>query len=220
MEWPQWLQGGPFLEVSFLLGLKKEKAETIQEITEKFSKMKSKIEIVDINISEITDFFARGYPYDENNTSSLRLHSLRLRLYVYMSRKRKATLQIEVVSSNALMVNFWFYGDEFDESEWGQIGIKREEYDEFVGFLKELYSVYKFKIGGIAIEENVLGLFRISKIYPNELYRYENIYPENFLKQLSPFTHIIWNENYKKLEHITDNYSRIDNDGILIETQL
>ena len=57
------------------------------------------------------------------------------------------------------MVNFWFYGDENDEPECDQVGIMKEEFTGFTSFLKELYSVYEFKIGGIAIEEDVLKLF-------------------------------------------------------------
>ena len=32
MQSPEWLQGGPFLEVSFLLELKEQKTEAIQDI--------------------------------------------------------------------------------------------------------------------------------------------------------------------------------------------
>ena len=114
MEWSQWLQGGPFLEVSFLLELKEEKTKTktTQDIINNLSKVTNKIEIVDENVDGIIDFFNRGYPYDEEDPHTINLHSLRLRLYVYLLRKRKATLQLEVVSPNALMVNFCFYGDE------------------------------------------------------------------------------------------------------------
>ncbi|WHX98445.1 hypothetical protein [Neobacillus sp. DY30] len=155
---------------------------------------------------------------NEEDPKSIYLHSLRLRLYVYLSRKRKATLQIEMVSLNALMVNFWFYGDEFDEPEWDQIGIKKEEFTGFTSFLKELYSVYEFKLGGIAIEEDVLELFGFDETYPNECYRYENVSPDYFLKEPSPFLNIIWSEKYKKLSQIPYNYKRLDKEGILIET--
>ncbi|WP_078410726.1 protein kinase family protein [Priestia abyssalis] len=218
MEWFQWLQGGPFLEVSFLLELKETKTKTIQDIINKLSKVTNKVEIVDKNVDEIIDFFDRGYPYDEEDPQSVNLHTLRLRLYVYLSGKRKATLQIEMVSSNALLVDFWFYGDEFDEPEWDQIGIKKEEFSRFTSFLKELYSVYEFKIGGIAIEEDVLELFGFGEISPNECYCYESVSPDYFLKEPSPFVNIIWNEKYQKLSHIPYNHKRLDKEGIFIET--
>ncbi|MEK4024884.1 hypothetical protein [Sporosarcina sp. FSL W7-1283] len=123
-----------------------------------------------------------------------------------------------MVSTNALMVNFWFYGDKFDEPEWDQIGIKKEEFGGFVSFLKELYSVYEFKIGGIAIDEDVLELFRLGEPYPDERYRFENLSPDSFLKEPSHFIYIIWKENYEKLSHISYNHKRLGKEGILIET--
>lgn len=215
---PDWLQGGPFLEVSFLLELKEEKVKAVQEIINNLSRVTNKIEIVDKNVKEIIDFFDRGYPYDEEDPRSPKLHSLRLRLYVYLPRKRKTTLQIEMISSNVLMVNFWFYGDEFDEPEWDQIGIKKEEFVEFISFLKELYFVYEFKIGGIAIDEDILELFRFGELYPNECYRFEKLSPDNFLKEPSHFINIIWREKYQSLCHIPYNHKRIEKEGILIET--
>ncbi|MGG0174834.1 hypothetical protein [Gottfriedia acidiceleris] len=216
MQWSQWLQGGPFLEVSFLLELKKRKKETIQEIIFNLSKVRNKIEIYDKNVDEIIDFFDRGYPFDEEDPQSIYIHSLKLRLYVYLSRKRKATLQIEMISSNAIMVNFWFYGSIFDVIEWDQIGIENEEIIDFTNFLKELYVVYEFKIGGIAIEEDIISLFGFDKAFPNECYRYENISPDQFLQESYSFIDVIWNEKYKKLCQAPYNHKRLDNDGILI----
>ena len=218
MQWSQWLQGGPFLEVSFLLELKEQKTKTIQDIINKLSKVTNKVEIVDKNVDEIIDFFDKGYPYEEEDTQTNYIHSSRFRLYVYLSRKRKATLQIEMVSSNAIMADFWFYGDEFDAPEWDQIGIKKEEFTDFTNFLKELYSVYEFKIGGIAIEEDVLELFGFSETYPNECYRYENVSPDHFLQEPSHFIDIIWSEKYKKLSYVPYNHKRLDKKGIFIKT--
>ncbi|WP_088071911.1 hypothetical protein [Gottfriedia luciferensis] len=216
MQWSQWLQGGPFLEVSFLLELKKSKKETIQEIILNLSKVRNRIEIYDNNIEEIIDFFDRGYPFDDEDTQSIYMHSLRLRLYVYLTRKRKATLQIEMVSSNTIMVNFWFYGSYFDSKEWDQIGIENEEITEFTNFLKELYFVYEFKIGGMAIEEDVISLFGFDEACPNECYRYENISPNRFLQDTYGFIDIIWNEKYNKLSQVPYNHKRLDKEGILI----
>lgn len=217
MEWSQWLQGGPFLEVSFIMELKEKKSKAIQAIVSKLSKLTNKVEIVDKNVDEIIDFFERGYSYDEEDPHSIKLHSLRLRLNVYFQRKRKATLQIETLSSNALMVNFRFYGDEFDEPEWDQIGIRKEEITDFISFFEELYSVYEFKAGAIAVEENVLDLFDCGETYPNERYRFENVSSDCLLKEPSRLINIIWNENYNELSHIPCSYKRLDKNGILIE---
>lgn len=218
MQWSQWLQGGPFLEVSFLLELKEKKKETIKEIIFNLTKVTNRIEIYDENVIEIIDFFDRGYPYDEEDPQTMYIHSLRLRLHVHLSRKQKATLQIEKVSSNAILVNFWFDGSNSDDVEWDRIGIKKEEITEFTNFLEELYFVYEFKIGGIAIEEDVLELLGFDETYPNECYRYENVSPDRFLQDSSHFIDIIWSEKYKKLSNVPYNHKRLDKEGILIKT--
>lgn len=218
MQWSPWLQGGPFLEISFLLELKEKKRETIQDIILNLSKVSNRIEIQDENVDEIIDFFDRGYPYDKADPQTNYLHSLRLRLYVYLSRKRKATLQIEMVSSNAIMVNFWFFGSIADALEWNQIGIKKEEIADFTNFLEELYSVYAFKIGGIAIEEDILELLGLGETYPNECYRYENVSLNRLLQEPSRSAEIIWNEKYKKLSDVPYNHKRLAKEGILITT--
>lgn len=220
MEWSQWLRGGPFLQVSFILEMKEEKAETILGIINRLSKVTTKVEIVDDDMNEIIDFFVRGYPDDEEDPQSKHIHSLRLKLYVYLSRKRKSTLQIEMVSPNALVVDFWFYGDEDDAPEWDQIGIKIDEFPEFTNFLEELFSVYEFKIGGIAIEEDVLQLLGFNETYPNDCFRYENVFPDHFMKEPPPFLNIIWNEKYKKLRHIPYNYKKLSKQGILIDIDI
>ncbi|PEL11989.1 hypothetical protein [Bacillus sp. AFS017336] len=216
MEWAQWLKGGPFLEVSFLLELKEEKTKTIQDIINKLFEITNKIEIVDKNVDEIIDFFVRGYPYDEDDPKSTFIHSLRLRLYVELYGKRKATLQVEMISSNALIVDFWFFGSIFDAPEWDQIGIKENETIDFTNFLKELYFVYDYNIGGMAIEEDVRSLFGFDEAYPNECYCYENISLDLSLLESYGFIDIIWSEKYKKLNQIPYNHKRLDKNGVLI----
>ncbi|MBT2644789.1 hypothetical protein J7I80_21465 [Bacillus sp. ISL-41] len=220
MDWSQWLQGGPFLEVSFLLEHKEieKKSKAIQDIINKLPKLTTKVEIIDENVDEIIDFFDRGYPYDEEDPETNFIHSLRLRVFVHLPRKRKANLQIEMVSSNSIMVNFWFYGSIFDAFEWDQIGIKKEEIKDFTIFLIELYSLYEFRIGAIAIEEDVLELFGCGETYPNECYCYENVNPDCFLQEASWFINIIWNEKCEGLSRIPYNHKRLHKEGILIET--
>ncbi|GGA60215.1 hypothetical protein [Ornithinibacillus halotolerans] len=216
MQSSQWLQGGPFLEVSFLLQLKEDKRKTIQFILDNLSKVNNNIEIVDDNIGEVMDAFEVGYPYDEGDVQTTHIHSFSLNLYVYLTRRRKSVLQIDLVSSNTVMVNFMFYGSTMDAGEWEQIGIEQDEYTDFTNFLKNLYAVYEFEVGGIAMEENVLELFGSEEIYPNECYRYEALDPERFLQESSAFIDIIWKDTNKKLLDVPFNHVRLDKQGILI----
>lgn len=216
MQSSPWLQGGPFLEVSFLLELKEQKTKAIQDIINRLSTITS-VEIIDDNIEELIDLFDKGYPYDEEDPQTNYNHSLILRLYVYLSKKRKATLQIEMVSSNAIMVDFWFFGSEFDAPEWDQLGIKKEEITDFSNFLEELYSIFEFKIGAVAIEADVLQLFGMDERYPNECYRYENLSPNHLFRESPGFIDIIWNEKQKKLSYVPYQHKRLNKEGILIK---
>ncbi|NRG45370.1 hypothetical protein HRF87_11420 [Bacillus sp. CRN 9] len=212
MEVSQWLNGGPFLEVSFLMKFNGQRKKTIRDILNKLSKVNKTIEIVDHDIDGSIDSFESGYLFDEG----VYHHSLRLDLYVYLARRRKAILQVEIVSSNAIMVDFWFYGSSFDAPEWNQVGIKKDEMIDFTHFLVELYLIYEFKVGGIAVEHDILELFRCNETYPNEGYRYENASLDFRLLEPSNFIHIIWNETYKKLNNIPFKIKRVDKEGILI----
>ena len=205
-----WLQGGPFLEVSFLIEL-----QSIQEILDALSEMK--VEIVDDDIDEKIAAFNRGYLIDDENPQSNTMHTLNARLYVYLSRKRKASLHINQVSSNALMMNFVFYGSEFDALEWEQVGIAADEMEQFTKFLAELFAVYHFKVGGIAFEQDILSIFNCDEIYPDECYRMENVSPVIFLQKPITFIELIWNEKYERLSNIPYEHQSVEPNGIFMK---
>ncbi|MGC5323884.1 hypothetical protein [Brevibacillus sp. SYSU BS000544] len=211
-----WLQGGPFLEVSFLFQLKENKKATVTEIINKLSESPYKIKIVDDNIEEVISSFVKGYPYDEEDPNTIYIHSVELRLFIEISRERKVSLIIEQISSDSIIVDFHFYGDKDDAPEWNQIGVKEEEYTYFRNFLISLFSIYDFLIGGISWEEDIRFLFDCNEIAPNECYRNENLSPEYFLKHPSCFTEVIWNEKVKKIGDIPYPNIKIKNNGILI----
>jgi hypothetical protein len=212
----EWLKGGPFLEVSFLLEYKDDKTNAIKEIIKKVSYFNNKIEIVSSNLDEIIGNFEKGYLYNEEEPLSRR-HSLFLNLYVYLPRKRKAVLHIEIVSSNSILVDFWFYGSEFDAIEWNQIGVKAEEYIDFVNFLIELFKIYEFKVGGIIYENDVTDFFELEEIFPNEGYRFENISPDFLLKPRTSTTlSVVWNQQYGTFKDIPYRYKKISHNGILV----
>jgi hypothetical protein len=218
MIWSEWLRGGPFIEVSFLLELKENKFKTVKNIINKLSEVPTKIEVVDHNIDEIIDYFDKGYPYDDENPQSPYIHSLKIRLFVDLPRRRKASLFIDKISSDSILIDFCFFGDEADVPEWDQIGIRKDEYNDITNFLIELYSVYQFKIGGVSCEEDIKFLFETIKEYPNECFRFNEVDPGYFLNNPSYFNVIVWNEKYKTLNEFNYRYNKIDKDGILIFT--
>jgi hypothetical protein len=216
MIWSEWIQGGPFIEVSFLMDLKEEKSKTVKNIINKLSEVSTKIEIVDHKIDEIIDFFDKGYPYDDENPQSPFIHSLKLRLFVDLPRRRKSSLLIDKISSDSLLIDFCFFGDEVDVPEWDQIGVRKDEYSDITNFLVELFYVYEFKIGGVSFEEDITFLFNAVEPHPNECFRFIKVDPEYFLNNLSYFNVILWNEKYQKLNKINYSNNRLNKDGILI----
>jgi len=212
----EWLQGGPFLEVSFLYQLKEDKLITIKDIIKKLSESNIKIQIVNRNIDEIIGNFEQGYLYDEDDPLS-RKHSLFLYLYVNLPRKRKAVMHVEEISSNSFLVDFWFFGSEFDAIEWDQIGVKKEEYIDFVYFLIELFKLYEFKVGAIMYENDVTHFFGVDETFPNEAYRFENLSPDFLQKQQASIPlSVIWNQQYGTLKDIPYKVRKIRNEGILV----
>jgi hypothetical protein len=218
MIWSEWLRGGPFIEVSFLLEIK-EKSKTVRNIINKLSEVPTKIEVVDHNIDEIIDFFDKGYPYDDENPQSPYIHSLKLRLFVGLPRRRKASLLIDKISSDSILIDFCFFGDEMDVPKWEQIGIRKDEYSDITNFLTELYSVYEFKIGGVSCEEDIKSLFKTIEEYPNECFSFNEVDPDYFLNNPSYFNAILWNERYKNLNEINYRYKKLNKVGILIITR-
>ncbi|MDQ0231988.1 hypothetical protein [Metabacillus malikii] len=212
----EWLRGGPFLELSFLLELQTNRNTVVWEIVKKLEK--TKIEIVEKNLEQHISAFVAGYPFDESAHHSPAIHTLSLRANVGFRRSRRAVVSIDQIASNALMVNTYFYGSSEDAPEWDQIGIKENELVEFNDLLIDLYGHFEFKIGCIAYEENVLEFFSSDDTTPNECYSYELLTAKHLLMKTHLFVTTIWNEAYEKISNIPYPYERLDKNGLLIKT--
>ena len=208
-----WLEGGPFLEVSFLLNEVRNDKRTILQIVNKILELNT-IQAAEENIEERAGFFEVGYDYDDE--SNVKMHSFELPLYIFSPIKRKSLLKIDRISSNALMVNFLFFGSVYDAPEWGQIGIRKKDVHWFILFLKNLYSIFDFKVGGIAIERDIIDLFKCHEGYPSECYLFEKLNPPDFLKEDIGFGVILWNNKYQMLDNIPFPVEGVGNDGVLI----
>ncbi|TWT01923.1 hypothetical protein [Planomicrobium sp. CPCC 101079] len=213
-----WLQGGPFLEVSFLLEQEAGKKEAARSLINKLSSFPIRINFEDENIDGLVDAFTAGFPCDEEDLHSLRIHSLHLRIEIRIAGLRKAILQVEQLSSNALLADFWFYGSQFDDPEHHQTGIKTEDLQDFEQFLLELYAGFVFKAGGISIEQDMRNLFDCQVSSPSEQYRFENLSPEAFLCNSAGFYRLLWNEDYGMLSKVLSCSKRTGRSGVLISS--
>ncbi|TWT27317.1 hypothetical protein [Planomicrobium sp. CPCC 101110] len=213
-----WLQGGPFLEVSFLLELEAGKKEAARSLIRELSALSTAISFADEDIDELIAAFVEGYPSDEENPKSPRIHSLLLRIKVDVAGLRKAILQVEQLSTNALLANFWFYGSQFDDPAHNQRGIKTENLEGFERLLIELYASFNFKAGGISIEQDISDLFNCEATSPSEHYRFENLSPEAFLLNSAGFYSLLWNEGYGKLSKAPSLSKRTGRSGVLLSS--
>lgn len=191
MELSPWLKGGPFLEVSFLWELTGDRKLAIQSL---IHQLPGYICIADSNTDKLIEAFGSGYPYDPEDSHSPIIHSLEFRLMADIAETRLALLYVEQLSDNMLLVDFRFFGSRSDAPEWNQTGVKNEDLTAFTDFLVDLYSIFKFKAGGIAIDQDIRELFDCEETSSSPCYHFENSSPDSFIKRQMDFLALIWNE--------------------------
>ncbi|MFD2331683.1 hypothetical protein ACFSR7_20705 [Cohnella sp. GCM10020058] len=161
----------------------------IELVISKLSNINVKIEVH--NSPEYIQQFYEGYPYDKDDPGSLIIHRIEINLTVHTARQRKALLFVEKISSEILSFSMCFFGAKEDAPEWNQSGVKDEELDEFVRLLISLYKELKFCMGGLAIEDDMKGLFNVNETWPNEKYNFANV----TFKDLHKFQAIVINQS-------------------------
>jgi hypothetical protein len=172
-----WLQGGPFLEISLII-----KEDNVRQIITKLSNLNN-ISVIEDNLEDLIDRFETGYLYDEYDKTSQRIHSLSLNIIVNIQGKRKSLLFLNQVAEQTILMDFCFYGSEFDAPEWGQIGIKEDEHYSFNKYLSELLEYFQGIVGTVAIENDVLGLISENHCWPDNVFSYKAINSTEFLER-------------------------------------
>lgn len=181
-----WLQGGPFLELSFICN----EPTDIGEVISKLNNANVKIEVH--NTPEYIQKFYKGYPFDGDDPNSVMIHRIEINLTVHTTRKRRALLFVEKISAELLSFSMCFFGAKDDAPEWKQPGIRDDELDEFICLLISLYRELKFSVGGLAIEEDMKGLFDVNEGWPNEKYNFANL---TFKDNLHKFEAVLINQS-------------------------
>ncbi|WP_271766696.1 hypothetical protein [Aquimarina algiphila] len=154
-----WLQGGPFYELSFLIKNSRNKVKLINDLVLLFNKI-DVIEFVEpekIIKSKIESYIQK------HETIGLIRRVFDTNTKINVAGMRKSRLHIQELSEELVKINFWFYGSTFDADEWNQVGLKLKDKPKF----KLLFNVLKIKInpilGTIAYEEDCSGLFNTSQ---------------------------------------------------------
>ncbi|WP_127533924.1 hypothetical protein [Paenibacillus kobensis] len=180
-----WLQGGPFLVLSFILN----EPTKIEKVISKLNNTNVKIEVH--NPAEYIQQFYKGYPFDGDDPNSVMIHRIEINLTVHTTRERRALLFVEKISEELLSFSMCFFGDKDDAPEWKQPGIRDDELDEIICLLISFYRELKFSVGGVAIEEDMIGLFDVNEIWPNEKYTFANL---TFKDNLHKFQAVLVNQ--------------------------
>lgn len=214
-----WLQGGPFLEVSFLLENNKSRRDFLILFFEKLRDLSVKFQIKTDRLDKQIDDFSKEYPYDENDPQRFQIHSIKIPLMIDVAGERKSMLHIDEVAENTVLFDFCFFGDKEDILEWDQKGIKDGEMPEFSNFLISLYHIFKFPFGLIGLEMDCLFAFGCGKEWPNYCYKVKNLNVKHLLTTLldNYFLVVLFHKSLynQKIPYPT---RQISGNGILIDT--
>ena len=192
-----WLQGGPFLEISFLLTLDADRQTLIEFVLNRLKSFSPTVEIVatDKDVKEKIKQFYKGYRDNENEQNSIVYHSTQIPIYMDIDGKRKSILAIEQISSRLIKVSFWFFGSEWDMPEWNQTGITEKQIPNFEKVLHNLFDTFRFVIGTIGYEVSVTDLFDTNDGWPSEKYNLTNFRSQECISE-NFFITIIANKEF------------------------
>lgn len=199
-----WLQGGPFLEISFLLTLELDRQSFVDSILTKLKSVKPTVEFA-ITVAELKEKvseFEIGYAYDEKDPNSKFIHQAQIPVYVDTDGKRKLILSLRQLSDELVAVDFWFFGSECDAPEWNQVGITKRQLPIFKDFVNNLFDTFEFIVGTMAYENSVTDLFATDDTWPNKKYNLDNINKQSFQVD-HYFSIIVANKQYIDLQDIS-----------------
>jgi hypothetical protein len=198
-----WLQGGPFLEISFLLTLELDRQSFVDSILTKLKSVNPTVELATTvnDLKEKISEFDIGYAYDDKDPNSKFIHQAQIPVYVDTDGKRKSILSLRQISDKLVAVDFWFFGSEWDAPEWNQVGITERHLPIFKDFLNSLFDTFDFIVGTMAYENSVTDLFATGDTWPNDKYSLDNINKQSFQVD-HYFLIIIANKKYIDLHDI------------------
>ena len=196
-----WLQGGPFLEISFVLTLEADRQSFVDRILNKLKFFKPSVEFAttENELKEKIREFDAGYPDDDKDLESKVYHSTQIPVFVNTDGKRKAILMLRQISQQLATIDFWFFASEWDEPEWNQKGISESQLPIFKDLLSNLFDTFDFIIGTIGYENSVTQLFDTTETWPNEKFNLNNINRQS-LRVDHYFSFIVANKKYIELE--------------------
>lgn len=156
-----WLSGGPYFELSLLALNKEPRTLMLPSYIQKLQSIKRSVEFAEnkLDMEEKTKAFIQ---HDSD--------SIDLNIRIAIAGKRRARFFIAELSSELIMIDFWFLADKFSKHP-----ITIKEKPNFKKLLEELLSVYDGMIGTIAWELDCSCLFKTNQSYPHKDYSKNNL---------------------------------------------
>lgn len=172
-----WLQGGPFLEVSFVLPIGREKDTFIRSVVAGVlgHSVAFQLAIEPLQLEKLIHEFVVGYLDDETDRNSIVYNTIQVPLHAEVCGKRRAVLHVSRISESLAVVDVWFYGSELDAPELGMKAIRKQDEESFKEVLVDLHSTFHFPAGSVGYEMNSLELFDSAGTWPSESYVLSNI---------------------------------------------
>ena len=165
------LIGGPYYELSFLTRNQDDKKTLITEILSKLNNTRDfELIISKDELDEEINLFQAGRDIDGTTSNEFDIT-----VQFNISGIRKTRLYIYEISTQLVIVNFWFFGSQHDEPLWDQIGLKEEDKPDFRNFFHQIVQLLKPILGTIGYEEDCLELFDTDATHPNEFFKIENL---------------------------------------------
>ena len=184
-----WLRGGPFLELSFII----EEERLLTDLFESIRQASTGVVEIHHEEERMAEF-NNGNLYDDADPNGLTMHQTCLKLTIHTVRTRRGLLFVERIHDRLLCLCICVYGSEFDADEWEQPGIREDELPEFDRLLRELHTEFRFLIGGIAFEEDVKCFFDTQQPWPHPDYSIENITADRIASRKEAFRQLMISE--------------------------
>jgi hypothetical protein len=170
-----WLPGGPYYEVSFILLNKCNNKTELINLIDKFSSLNYKIEIHDNNSLEnqIKSFF------DKN------VAQIELNIFINICGKRRSKIYIEQLSDEVMEIDFCFLEKELNKSK----------IDKLKYLLNASMGLYDGIVGMIGCETTCsMVLFGTKEPYPHKDYSIKKIkhFTNKDIKNINGVEKIIW----------------------------
>lgn len=204
-----WLQGGPFLEVSFIIPITDPRSVLLPNLIDRLKLSKFRIYFDNEAVENAISSFGN------DSAGFAKIH-----FEMLFPEKRRGDLFIEEIAiGKALQITLSFYGGNEKLDYPGHPALKEEDMQNFSLLLRSLYPVFRFPLGSVAFETGCKDLISLpDKTLPDDSYSPENIdFARLFISIRSkPFIELIYDSKFYPQNKLKFLFSEIGNDGIWV----